>query len=159
MLFMPLPLRRAMPRIEERIWIRRPPKEVHAFIQDFARYPEWIPFAKEVTVDRRTEGFVGTTYTERGTGGTSHWRVVGYEENRREVHEGDIGIATVRIEMTLVPAGGATDYRHVIEYEPKMGLLGRAVDRFVLRRKMRDGTKELVRNLKRIVEEEGRLAP
>lgn len=141
-----------MPRVDVTERIARPPEEVHAFLSDFDRYPEWIPFTKEVTSVDRVDGVVGTTYTERGTGGRSRWEVVAYEEGRREVHEGDIGIATVRIEMTMAPEGDGTRYRHVIDYRMKVPVIGAVLDKLVLGPQMRKGTRETVANLKRLLE-------
>lgn len=144
-----------MPRLEVRETIARPPEEVHAFLSDLDRYPEWITFTDEVTSVDPADGVVGTRYTERGTGGGSSWTVTAYEEGRREVHEGDIGIADVRIEMEMTPEDGGTAYRHVIEYEMTLPVVGWLIDRLVLHRSMRDGLRETVANLKRILEEEG----
>lgn len=146
-----------MPSVTEQAHISAPPEAVHAFIQDLDRYPEWIPFTEEVTrVERPEDGsVVGTRYWEQGTGGESSWEIIAYEEGRREVHEGDIGIATVRIEMTMAPDDdGGTDYTHVIAYDPKLGPIGWLLDKLVLGRSMRKGTRELVEALKRIVERE-----
>ncbi len=146
-----------MPRVVERAHIAASPEEVHAFIQDLDRYPEWIPFADEVTRVEHPEdgGVVGTRYWEQGTGGESSWEIIAYDEGEREVHEGDIGIATVRIEMEMAPDGdGGTDYTHRIAYDPKLGPVGWLVDKLVLGRKMRTGTHELVANLERIIEQE-----
>lgn len=142
-----------MPRVEVQERIARDPRDVHAFIQDFSRYPEWIPFTKEVTSVEHEDGVVGTVYTERGTGGKSTWEVVGFQEGRHEVHEGDIGIARVRITMDMEPADGATEYRHAIEYTMKVPVLGWVLDKLVLGRSMRKGTVETVANLKRILED------
>lgn len=132
--------------------ITRPPEDVHEFLSDFDRYPEWITFTKEVTSVDRKPGVVGTEYTERGTGGKSHWKVVEYEPAAREVHEGDIGIAKVRIEMTMRPSGNGTDYRHVIEYRMKIPVLGWVIDKVALGPQMRKGTKQTVANLKETLE-------
>ncbi len=145
-----------MPRVTEEADIAASPKQVHAFIQDLDRYPEWIPFAEEVTWVERPEGggVVGTRYEEQGTGGTSSWEIKRYEQGKREDHEGDIGIATVRITMTMEPQGQGTHYRHVIEYEPKFGPIGWLANKIVLGPSMRKGTRELVSELKRLVEAE-----
>lgn len=132
--------------------IARPPKEVHDFLNDFDRYPEWIPFTKEVISVDRKPGLVGTVYTERGTGGKSRWEVVEYEPATREVHDGDIGIAKVRVEMTMKPDGAGTDYEHVIEYRMKIPVLGWVIDKVALGPQMRKGTAKTVANLKRILE-------
>lgn len=141
-----------MGRFEVRQHIARSPRDVHAFIQDFDRYPEWIPFADEVTSVDRKDGVVGTVYTERGTGGKSTWEIVEYEEGRREIHRGDIGVARVNVEMRMQAADGGTDYRHAIEYEMKVPVIGWLIDKIALGRKMRKGLDETVANLKRILE-------
>ncbi len=145
-----------MPSVTEQAHISASPEAIHAFLQSFDRYPEWIPFTEEVTrIERPDDGsVVGTRYWEQGTGGESNWEIVAYEEGRREVHEGDIGIAHVRIEMTMTPEGDGTDYVHTISYDPKLGPLGWLIDKLVLGRSMRNGTRELVGNLKRIIEAE-----
>lgn len=143
-----------MGRFEVRAHIARKPKDVHAFIQDFDRYPEWIPFTKEVVSTDRTPNVVGTKYTERGTGGKSVWEVVEYDAGHREVHRGDIGVARVRVDMQMAPADVGTDYQHVIEYEMKVPVIGWLIDKLVLGRKMRTGLDETVANLKRILEDE-----
>lgn len=141
-----------MARVEVRERIKRSPEEVHDFAADIRRYPEWIPFTKEVVRIDGAPGQVGTRYEERGTGGRSHWTILEFERGRREVHEGDIGIARVRIEMALSPVAEGTDYRHVIEYTMKVPILGAIIDKLVLGPNMRRGTAELVANLKRILE-------
>lgn len=146
-----------MPRVETTTRIHRSPKDVHAFVRDFDRYPEWIPFTKEVT---RVEGDggPGTRYWERGTGGKSRWEVIEVEEGRREVHTGDIGIATMRIEMTMDPVGkgrsAATDFHHAIEYTMKVPVLGALIDKIALGRNMRKGMDTMSQDLKRILEAE-----
>lgn len=145
-----------MPRVEEQTHLDPPPEAVHAFLQDLDRYPEWIAFTDEVTrLERPGDGVVGTRYWEQGTGGESEWEIVAYDEGRREVHEGDIGIATVRIEMTMAPDGDGTAYRHVIEYEMEISVLGWLIDKLVLNRKMCAGLRETVANLERLVDERG----
>ena len=75
-----------------------------------------------------------------------------YEPATREVHEGDIGIAKVRIEMTMKPDGAGTNYQHVIAYRMKIPVLGWVIDKVALGPQMRKGTKQTVANLKRILE-------
>lgn len=142
----------AVGRVVASAHIARPPANVHAFLSDFDRYPEWIPFTKKVTSVDRRPGVVGTVYTERGTGGRSRWEVVAHEPAAREVHEGDVGIAKVRIEMTMKPDGAGTAYQHVIDYRMTIPVLGWVIDKLVLGRQMRKGTETIVRNLKRILE-------
>lgn len=137
--------------------IRAPPEDVHALLQDFDRYPEWIPFTKSVISVDRKDGVVGTVYREQGTGGKSTWTVTEYVPNKREVHEGDIGIATIRLVMTMEPDDGGTRYRHEAVYKMKVPVLGWVIDKIAFGRMFRKGMHETVENLARVVEKESKV--
>lgn len=137
--------------------IARRPATVHDFVQDFDRYPDWIPFTKQV-LRVEGDGGPGTKYWERGTGGESSWEVLEVEPGKREVHEGDIGIARMRIEMAMEPdgsgKGAGTVFHHTIAYDMKVPVLGAILDKLVLSRSVRNGVVECGDNLKRILEAE-----
>ena len=97
----------------------------------------------------RSQVHPGTPTTGLGAERTCHFhdgnkideRVVGFEDGKSldvEIYEGTMPLKTARARMEIRPAGeGQTAVTMSMEYTPKFGVMGRAMDVLMMNRKFR----------------------
>jgi uncharacterized protein YndB with AHSA1/START domain len=117
--------------------IAAPPEVVWRVVSDAKRNVEWVEVALRVP-QADTPARVGATYTElsRIAGpwkATTHWRITEFEAPRRQVHEGT-GVPTnkeMKLILELSPEGEKTKFVNTLQYTPRFGVFGAALDRVV----------------------------
>lgn len=101
--------------------IAAPPEAVWAVLDDPARYPEIADPTDRMLEVPEGPLAEGAVYREYGGippfKGESTWEVTAYEPHRRQLHVGDDGSATMRLDVTLEPTDGGTRYTQRLEME------------------------------------------
>jgi hypothetical protein len=126
--------------VRDRRWIAASPRDVWKVLGVVERYPDWCPWVRAVpTADGRLG--LGVAYEARGAilappAGRSRWRVVEFDPPRRMVHRGEqVRLAASFDRVFELRSDGAdgTWLMVAVRYRPALGLLGRVVDRAILR--------------------------
>ena len=110
--------------------VTAPQAAVFELISDTARYSEWVTGTDAVT---RTDGVAreGSTYDEINPilgpwKANTKWRVVEFEEPRRQVHtSGDLPLSSkFDVVMEVAPEGDVSRVTMTLRGEPAMGPIG-----------------------------------
>ncbi len=142
-----------MPRIEERVDIRRPADVVFAYTTDAKNWPKWqstIPGSEQTS-----PGPVGVGTTFKGSirmmGRGMKWtaRATEFEANKRFGKTIICGSITNEQHSTYEPMDGGT--RFTVVYDMKVGGLMKLFSPMIVSA-MRDGLKKALGNLKRLLE-------
>lgn len=150
-----------MPTISESIHVEVPRERVWAFINDMARYPEWIYFVREVFDISEGPVGKGTIYHERAKPGpfesVSEWRIVEFRPPERQTHVGRMPEMEAGLRIALEPEGDGTRWHHEMDFRmlPKVRPLGWVLEQLIIKRKMRSDLQRILRSAKEILEREG----
>jgi uncharacterized protein YndB with AHSA1/START domain len=110
-----------MIRIESSETIDRPVEEVFAFVTDSTNDPRWHKDAVEATKTSAGPIGLGSTFTViiKFMGRKqAHWKVTGWEPNRREVIEVTAKPFSPTLTYLFEPAGGGTRFTRRVEIAP-----------------------------------------
>jgi uncharacterized protein YndB with AHSA1/START domain len=115
-----------MATFENTVTIRRPPKDVFAFLADFDNIPTWNYAIVETKKTSQGPVGVGTTYRQlRSVPRRSEegFQVTVFEPTSRlEIH-GDIGPFTATISYLLAPTNDGTRLTNAVDLESASGAL------------------------------------
>jgi hypothetical protein len=113
---------------------------VWVILSQVERYADWAPW---IRVARHVDGRsgLGMAYEERSRlltplAATSRWRVIEFDRPRRQVHRAEeVALAATfeRIFELASDGAGGTWLTVAVRYRPGLGVLGRLLDRLVLR--------------------------
>jgi uncharacterized protein YndB with AHSA1/START domain len=151
-----------MTRIRNEITIARPVETVYDYVTTPGNWPRWHPASLGVTGSTDHSLAVGEQVTEEylvaGRRGQVVWTVTQREPPRRWVIEGQIvgRGAGGTVAYTLAPAGGGTRFVREFSY-PTPGLWFRLLNWLFVRRRIAGESATAVRQLKEVLEQEGRL--
>lgn len=147
-----------MPVIEHLATINAPAEQIFAILDDPARLPDYMPGITNVSDVVQTDERVGDTakftYKVLGLSFDYTGTVTEWEKDRKFVSRMDQPIMAGTYSASVEPQGDAAEVTLRMDYDIKLGLLGRAINRIVLER-MNDNTlRHGLENLKILVEKE-----
>ena len=137
----------------EKVW------SVLASLDALAKYDPGV--AKSEIVSAAKEGPGAARKCDLTPGGWFKERVTDWQPNEVlsfELYECTLPVRRLRHSYTLVREGGATVVRQRMEYELKLGPLGKLLDAVMVRRKWNAGIKGFLSGLKRYAETNQRSA-
>jgi ligand-binding SRPBCC domain-containing protein len=142
--------------LENSIRIDAPPEKVWAVLASLDVLSEYDPVVKraEIISPERT-GSGASRRCELAAGGWFKERIVTFEPHRAisfELFECTLPVRRLKHDYTLTADSGGTLVRQRMEYELKLGLVGRLMDAVMVRRKWDAGIKGFFAGLKRYVE-------
>ncbi|MDX6687691.1 MAG: Polyketide cyclase / dehydrase and lipid transport [Baekduia sp.] len=125
--------------VRDRRRIAVPPREVWRLLGEIEWYPQWCAVTASVSDVERSAG-LGTAYEARTRLGLvtirARWRIVEWQPPVRQLHRSEGGGMPAalerRLEVVSDGEGGAV-VTMAFRYRPRLGVLGRLVDRLVLR--------------------------
>jgi uncharacterized protein YndB with AHSA1/START domain len=142
-----------MPRIEERVDIKRPADSVFAYTTDAKMWPKWQSTMPEAEQTSPAPVGVGTTFKGviRMMGLSMKWtaRATEYEANRRFGKTITCGSITNEQHNTYEPVDGGT--RFTIVYDMRLGGPMRLFSPMIIS-SMRGGLKKALGNLRSLLE-------
>jgi hypothetical protein len=106
-------------QLREQQAIRRPPREVLAFMADTTNEPSWHPYAREV--HQRSPGpiGVGTIFEGRYRGmGTVRTTITEYQPDSRVVFDSQASAMDFQTTATATSTSGSTDLNVVVTLTP-----------------------------------------
>jgi carbon monoxide dehydrogenase subunit G len=125
--------------VRDRRRIAVPPREVWRLLGEIERYAQWCAVTASVSDVDRCAG-LGTAYEARTRIAfftvRARWRIVEWQPPVRQLHRSEgCGLpAALERRLEVVSDGeGGTVLTMAFRYRPGLGLLGRLVDRLVLR--------------------------
>jgi hypothetical protein len=126
--------------VRERRWIAAPPRDIWKLLSTPERCPDWCPWSRAVARLDRPAG-LGVAYEQHGgvltpLAARSRWRIVEFDPPRRQVHRAEhvrLAASFDRIFELRSDGADGTWLTLAVRYRPALGLVGRAVDRAVLR--------------------------
>jgi uncharacterized protein YndB with AHSA1/START domain len=126
--------------LRDRRQIAASPRDVWTALSDFERYAEWGGWMRAVRRVDRPAG-LGAAYDERSrllapVVASSRWRIIEFDPPRRQVHRAESAPMAATFDRVFALAAdgmGGTWLTVGVEYRPALGVLGRVLDRVVLR--------------------------
>ncbi len=148
--------------LENSIHIEAPPEKVWAVLASIDVLDQYDPVVKksEIISQERT-GSGASRRCDLAKGGWFKEKVVTFEPHRAisfELFECTLPVRRLKHDYTLMAEGSGTLVRQRMEYELKMGLVGRLMDAVMVRRKWDAGIKAFFAGLKQYVEAGARLS-
>jgi ligand-binding SRPBCC domain-containing protein len=146
--------------LENSIRIEAPPERVWAALAALDVLHRYDPVVKKseiISVERQGAG--ASRRCDLVAGGWLKEKIVAFEPHRSisfELFECTLPVRRLKHDYTLTPEAGGTLVRQRMEYELKMGLVGRLMDVVMVRRKWDAGIKGFFAGLKRYVEDSPR---
>jgi ligand-binding SRPBCC domain-containing protein len=142
--------------LENSIRIDAPPEKVWAVLASLDVLDQYDPgIEKSEIISPERTGSGTSRRCDLAAGGWFKEKVVTFEPHRAisfELFECTLPVRRLRHDYTLTADGGCTLVRQRMEYELKMGLVGRLLDAVMVRRKWDTGIKGFFSGLKQYVE-------
>ena len=145
----------SMPIVEKSIVIEAPPEEVFAMQDDPRRVMEYVPGIVRVSdytyTSRRVGDTARVTYSVLGLRFPTKVTVLEWKRNKRMVMRMDRGLRGT-LTFDYITHGGFTRVTWRIDYTMKGGILGKAVNAFLVQRMNEKNAERTLENLKLICE-------
>ncbi len=155
------PERRLSYRIETKILIKAPARDVFDFVTTPTLWPMWYPATRAVQAKPDRSLLLGETVVEFIKAGprsiVAEWTVVECEPGQLWTIDTVTGEGDARLTYTLAVHGRATEFRRVLQYRSR-GLPWRWLDGNITRWMLRRQARAALRNLKRVLESGARAA-
>lgn len=148
-----------MTQLDHEIHIAAPPEKVWAVLADLEavrHYNPGVKHARYTTAER--EGVGAGRHCDIKPKGWFKERVIAWEPQKAitmELVESQWPLNFMRWRTAVTRDGAGTLVSQAMEYQVKFGLLGRLLDKLVMRRKLDQTLAEVFENLKRFVEKGG----
>jgi ligand-binding SRPBCC domain-containing protein len=147
--------------LENSICIDAPPEKVWAVLASLdilERYDPGVKKSQVISQERQGPG--AARRCDLVPGGWFKEKIVAFEPHRAisfELFECTLPVRRLKHDYTLTKEGRGTRVLQRMEYELKLGLLGRLMDALMVRRKWEAGVKGFFAGLKQYVEKEAAL--
>jgi ligand-binding SRPBCC domain-containing protein len=145
--------------LDNSIRIEAPPDKVWAVLASLDALQDYDPgVTRSQIITAAKEGLGAARECHVASGGSFRERVAEWkpcEALAFELFECTLPVKKLRHRYTLAPEEGGTRVRQRMEYELKLGPLGRVMDAFMVRRRWDAGIKGFFSGLKRYVESAG----
>lgn len=148
-----------MMAVEASIEVAGQPERVWKLMSDPSRYPEWVEATQRMLEVSPGEFGLGSIYREYGGIppflSESEWKVVRFEPNRIQVHEGSDGKMRLPLRIELTPSGGGTRLSLTLGMVPTWYLapLTAVLWPLMMRRRAQQVLDASVANARRLLEE------
>ncbi|MBI3561730.1 MAG: SRPBCC family protein [Gammaproteobacteria bacterium] len=145
-----------MTQLDHEICIAAPPQKVWAVLADLEavqHYNSGVKHAEYTTALR--EGVGAGRHCDLKPKGWVKERVIAWEPQQAvtmELYESQWPLEFMRWRTAVTPEGTGTRVTQKMEYQVKFGLLGRMLDKFVMRRKLDQTLTEVFVSLKQFIE-------
>lgn len=144
-----------MTTLKHKIFIQAPPEQVWEALADLESVRHYNPMAQRVTITTPVRSGPGAQRRCEGPQGVFCERVVSWEPGRAitiELTESKWPVVGMRWTTRLQADAAGTLMLQEMTYSPKFGVLGRALDALVLRRKMEAGIQDVFQRFRAHVE-------
>jgi uncharacterized protein YndB with AHSA1/START domain len=144
-----------MTTLKHKIFIHAPPERVWEALADLESVRHYNPMAHRVTITTAKREGPGAERRCEGPQGAFCERVLSWDVGRSitiELSESKWPVAGMRWTTRLQPDSAGTLMLQETTYEPKFGILGHALDRVVLRRKLTVGIRDVFHRFRAHVE-------
>lgn len=148
-----------MTELQHKIFIAAPPGAVWDALADLRSVQRYNPLVATVTILDGPATGPGAARRCDGPQGAFVERVTSWDPGHSltiDLAESGWPVRRMRWTTSVRADAGGTLVTQTTTYEPKLGLLGAALDRLVLRRKLDAGIRDVFRRFKSYVEEGGR---
>lgn len=151
-----------MSTLRHKIFVHAPPQRVWRELADLESVRHYNPMAHRVVITTSARTGPGAARRCEGPQGAFCERIVAWDEGREitiELTESKWPVRGMRWTTRLQPDAAGTLMLQETSYELKFGLLGKALDALILKRKLKAGIQDVLRRFQDHVEGRARDVP